>query len=567
MKRFCIVLMVLIVGAGRVWSQAQGERNDFTRFLNDPRVDSIYLRLSPDERIAQLFWLMTENLNDAKSFQQMLLMVETWQPGGLLYMKNEASDIARFSNQASQKSKVPLMFSIDGETGLAMRVKGIAPMPKAMTLGAIGDDELIYRTGAAIAKQMHRLGIHVNFAPVADVNINPANPVIGVRSFGENPGEVARRAVAYMRGMQDEGIVAVAKHFPGHGDTDTDSHEALPHIKHTRERMDSVDLVPFDAMIKNGVMGVMSAHLEVSALDTTRGLPASLSKPILSDLLRRDLGFDGVIVTDAMNMKGVKKAGQPGRVDVMALMAGNDIVESTENIGAAISSVKTAIEVGELTWDDIEQKCKKALALKLWAQCEKTVSVKVDSIVADINAAMDADLLPLLYRNALTVLRQKKDTSAVYAPAAEALLLVMPGGSALADSIANHRQTQRVVMAKGMPQEVAIQQIKASREVIVCMGSFADTRKVWDEATLATLWRSALAHHNLSVVYGGSAYHLNQLKGVEKAREVVLMYEQAPEAMQSAALYLSGKMAAGGKLPVSVGVKWKRGAGYEGLRW
>ena len=562
MNLFRIPLLAVMLCVG--WmarAQALGERNDFLRYVNDPRVDSIYHHLTPDERIAQLFWLMTENLHDPKSVQRVMSLVQTFQPGGLLYMRNTAADIVRFSAQASAVSRVPLIYSIDGETGAAMRVKGIRALPKAMTLGAIADERLLYRAGDEAARQLRGLGIHVNFAPVADVNVNAANPVIGIRSFGEDPHEVARRAVALMHGMQDGGVVAVAKHFPGHGDTDVDSHLALPVIGHTRARLDTVELVPFDAMIKNGVMGVMSAHLEVNALDTTRGLPASLSKPMLTDLLCHGMGFQGVVITDAMNMKGVKKAGQPGRVDALALAAGNDIVESTEDLGAAITSVKQAIDAGELTWCDIERKCRKALALKLWAGCGAPLPEPNDSLVTHINSGMDATLLPDLYRAALTVLPGAADTVALTPDSTEVLLLVMPGGKALADSIAAHRPAKRLNLVVGAKGEVIRQQLGRHAQVVICTGGFADARKVWNDAALAPLWRWLWQHNGVRVVVADSPYRLHQLKNIERAREVVLVYEAVPEAFQAAALYLSGQLTPVGRLPVTVSNLWRCGQG------
>lgn len=567
MNKCTIVLMMWSCCAMHLLSQSIGERNDLAHFLNDTRVDSIYHQLTPDERIAQLFWLMTENLHNPQSVQHMLNLVDKWQPGGILYMKNNASDIARFSNLASAKSKVPLIFSIDGENGLALRMKGITPLPKAMTLGAIQDEQLLYRVGGEMARQFHRMGLQVNFAPVADVNSNAANPVIGSRSFGENPLVVARQSVAIMRGMQDGGIVAVAKHFPGHGDTDTDSHLALPMISHSRARMDSVELVPFDALIKNGVMGVMSAHLEVTSLDTTRGVPASLSKPILTGLLKHGMGFHGVVITDAMNMQGVKKAGSPGRVDAMALMAGNDIVESTENIGAAIEAVKLAIVNGELTWDDIEHKCRKSLALKLWAQCDSFRMVKEDSVIEEINASMDVDLLKQLYEQSLTVLMRAQDSLRLERNGSNtALALVLPGASALADSIGAYRALKQLKINIGSGHESIQQNLAIHQEIIVCMGSYAESRKVWNDKALSTLWSAIFKHPDVTIVFGGSPYQLDKLRNVDTAREIVLVYEPSDYAWRAAALYLAGMLEAKGKLPVSIGAKWPMNAGWEGKR-
>lgn len=316
-------------------------------------VDSVYQTLSPERRIAQLFWIAIENPDNANTFKGLTELLEKHQPGGIILFGMSPQKAVDVIQQMQYLSELPLLVSVDGENGLAMRFPGLVAFPNAMSLGAIRNDSLIYEMGLEIARQCKVMGIQVNLAPVADVNVNPANPIIGVRSFGEDPSNVARKASAYVRGLQEGGVMAVGKHFPGHGDTDKDSHKTLPRVHHNRARLDSVELFPFKALIDTGLWSVMSAHLEVPALEKQSNIPASFSKRILVDQLRDAMQFKGLIITDAVNMQGAKSMGRPGVVDALALAAGNDVVEFTEDLPEAIEQVKIAIDQGKLTWNQI----------------------------------------------------------------------------------------------------------------------------------------------------------------------------------------------------------------------
>ena len=275
-------------------------------------VDSVYKTLSPERCIAQLFWIAIENPENITNYQHLINLIEKYQPGGIILFGISPQKAVEIIQQMQHLSELPLLVSVDGENGLAMRFPGLVAFPNAMSLGAISNDSLIYQMGLEIARQCQIMGIHVNLAPVADVNVNPANPIIGVRSFGEDPSNVARKTAAYVRGLQEGGIMAVGKHFPGHGDTDKDSHKTLPRVLHNRARLDSVELFPFKALIDTGLWAVMSAHLEVPALEKQSNIPASFSKSILVDQLRQTMQFKGLIVTDAVNMQGAKSMGRPG---------------------------------------------------------------------------------------------------------------------------------------------------------------------------------------------------------------------------------------------------------------
>ncbi len=264
------------------------------KYIDHPWVDSVYKTLNIEQKVAQLIWLAAFSNRDLEYEVNLSNLIQKTGIGGLIFFQDEPVKETEMINYFRKISKVPLMIGMDGEWGAGMRLKNVVRFPYQMTLGAIQNDSLIYRMGEAVAAQFHRAGINVNLAPVADVNNNKKNTVINYRSFGENPFNVSAKASLYMKGMQDNGIFAVAKHFPGHGDTETDSHLDLPVIRHSRERLDSIELIPFRKLISEGVSGVMPGHLSIPTLDSTPGLPSTLSKPILTGLLKDELDFNGL---------------------------------------------------------------------------------------------------------------------------------------------------------------------------------------------------------------------------------------------------------------------------------
>ncbi|MCD4679785.1 MAG: hypothetical protein K8S00_05295, partial [Bacteroidales bacterium] len=273
--------------------------------INDTSwVDSVFQSLTPEERIAQLMVIRSYSNKPSSYYTKITKLINEYNIGGITFFKGSPVSQAEITNYWQKLAKTPLLICLDGEWGIGMRLDSVMDFPYQMTLGAIQYDSLIYQMGKSIAEQFKRIGIHMNFAPVVDVNNNPLNPVINFRSFGENKYLVSNKGIAYMKGMQDNGILATAKHFPGHGDTDTDSHLALPVIKHSQEYLDTLELVPFKNMIDSSVDAIMIAHLYLPAFDTTENTPSTLSRSIVNDLLREKLAFDGLIITDALDMKG-----------------------------------------------------------------------------------------------------------------------------------------------------------------------------------------------------------------------------------------------------------------------
>ncbi|HOZ87986.1 MAG TPA: glycoside hydrolase family 3 N-terminal domain-containing protein, partial [Bacteroidia bacterium] len=329
-------------------------------------VDSVFNSLTPDQRLGQLFMVAAYSNKDLKHVKEIKDLVVNYNIGGLIWMQGGPVRQGKQANYYQSIAKTPLLYSIDGEWGLAMRLDSTIRYPKQMTLGAIQNDSLIYAMGGQIARECKRLGIHVNFAPVADVNNNPLNPVIGMRSFGEDKVKVAQKAYMYMAGMQSEHVMANGKHFPGHGDTDSDSHKTLPFMPHSAERLDTLELYPFRYLFDRGLASIMVAHLNIPSLDTTQNLASTLSPKVVTDLLKNKMGFRGLIFTDALNMKGASAFFAPGVVDVKALLAGNDVLLFTENVPKAMAEINKAVSEGLIAREEIDERCKKILKAKYW---------------------------------------------------------------------------------------------------------------------------------------------------------------------------------------------------------
>ena len=319
--------------------------------------DSVFKSLTPEERIAQLFMVAAYSNKGSDHVQSVKTLVSKYKIGGLIFFKGTPSKQAVLTNTYQDLAKTPLLIGIDGEWGVSMRLDSTTVYPRQMMLGALQNDDLVYEMGVQIAEQCKRLGIHVNFAPVIDINNNPKNPVINNRSFGEIKTHVTELGLAYMNGMQDNNIIACGKHFPGHGDTDMDSHKALPTIPHSVERLDSLELYPFKKLINKGLASMMVAHLYIPNYDNTLNQASTLSPKIVNGILKDSLGFKGLVFTDALNMKGVAKYYQPGEVDVRAVMAGNDILLFPEDVPVAIAKIKAAIAKGQISQAEIDQSC------------------------------------------------------------------------------------------------------------------------------------------------------------------------------------------------------------------
>ncbi len=546
---------------------------------NKQWVDSVFTTLSPDERIAQL--IMVAAVSDVK---RAVIDPKTSNPefveklirenkiGGIVFFQGAPVPQAQLTNRFQSASKVPLLIAMDAEFGLAMRIDSTVRYPYQMTLGAIqGNNDLIYEMGSQLARQARRLGMHINFAPVADVNNNPNNPVISFRSFGENKYQVAEKAVAYMRGMQDHGLLTSAKHFPGHGDTGVDSHFDLPLISHDVNRLDTLELYPFKELIRNGLSGVMIAHLSIPALDKTPNLPSTLSKPIVTDLLRTKLGFEGLVYSDAMNMKGVTKYFPNGKADAMGLEAGMDLLEFTEDVNKSISEIKKSIAEGRITQAEIDFRCRKVLEAKAWAGLNNYKPVDLTNLYQDLNPKAAELVNRLLTEKALTVL--KNDNNLL--PLRSLDTLKIASVSLGADTITTFQKTLELyttvdhytIPAKATEAQIADLRDKlASYNLLIVgvhLGSISPKVNYGLTDQMNAVLKELIATNKAVVSIFGNPYSLNKIENTSAAKALVMAYQLTPFTQDLSAQLIFGAIPALGKLPVTVNKDFPYHSGIE----
>ena len=437
-------------------------------------VDSVMGKLSLKEKVGQLFIYTIAPVDNKRNQALLREVINTYKIGGLLFSGGRLQNQAELTNKAQRLAEVPLLITFDGEWGLSMRLRGTPVFPRNMVLGCIQDNKLIYEYGREIARQCRQLGVQVNFAPVADVNTNPHNPVINTRSFGEDPVQVADKVIAYASGLEGGGVLSVCKHFPGHGDTDVDSHKALPVLPFTRERLDSIELYPFKEAIRAGLSGMMVGHLQVPVIEPVGGLPSSLSRNVVYNLLTNEFAFKGLIFTDALAMRGV--AGTGGSVCLHALKAGNDMVLAPRDLKDELAAVMDAIDNGELTTEDIESKCRKVLTYKYVLGLKRKPYVQISGLGQRINTPQTRDLIRRLNLAAITVLGNKKHILPLQVGTEQAMALLEVGEpgetNALAEQMATYTTVARFRLRENLTEEEEKQlqdSLSAYKRIIVAV--------------------------------------------------------------------------------------------------
>lgn len=523
-------------------------------------VDSVFSALTADERIAQLFMVAAYSNRSMEESREVTELVTNYNIGGIIFFQGGPLAQARMANTWQSLARTPLLIGIDGEWGLGMRLKdSTLSYPKQMTLGAIENDSLIYAMGADMARQCRRIGVQVNFAPVVDVNCNPKNPVINYRSFGEIRENVARKGIQYMRGMQDQGVMASAKHFPGHGDTDEDSHLTLPIIHHSKSLLDSVDLFPFRALIGAGLDAVMVAHLYVPAIDTTNS-PTTLSEKVIRELLQEQMGFNGLVITDALNMEGVKISKKPGELEVRALQAGVDILLMSENVPMAIAAIKVAIAEGRLKESDIEKKCKNVLRYKFRAGlCEKP-RVNLTSLYQDLNTPESEWLQQQLYASSVTIAKNENQLLPLQRPDTMRIACVSIGNSGRRTVFQTMAGQYARLNFFNLPKNFSdsasmdlLTQIDSFDLVIMGLHSANSNASSAFGITsgMVHLVKEASARKPLVLDLFASPYALAFFGDSLAARAVIVSYQDHIYAQQAGAEAIFGGIGASGRLPVT----------------
>ncbi|TDU43483.1 beta-glucosidase-like glycosyl hydrolase [Gelidibacter sediminis] len=553
------------------------EKPEFLKYENSQWVDSIMKSLSVEERIAQLIMVPAYSNKGEEHTQAILKLIAEQNIGGLIFFQGDPETQVKLINTYQNASKTPLLGAMDAEWGLGMRLDNTISYPFQMALGAIQDDGLIYEMGTQVARQLKRTGLHVNFAPVVDVNNNANNPVINYRSFGENKHNVAQKATAYMRGMQDQFVLTTAKHFPGHGDTDIDSHYALPQINHSLKRLDTLELFPFRKLMEAGLGGVMVAHLNIPALDAS-GVPSTLSKAIVTDLLKEKMGFEGLIVTDAMTMKAVTQGHSPGIVDRDAILAGNDVLEFAESVPDAILEIKKAIQKGLISQAEIDRKVRKVLAVKQWVGLHQYQPTASEHIVAEIKTPEALLLHRKLVAASLTVL--KNDANLL--PFQDLDKVSFASVSIGAEAETGFQKSLKLytkVDAYQLPIEATSADISALQEKLkaydhVILGIHDESTRPANTLKFSTEVQAFISEfsqkHQSVVAFFKNPYVLDKLEHIEKANGLIVAYQDSKASQELTAQLIFGGISASGKLPVSIGTKFKYGDGLDlegGLRF
>lgn len=563
MHRITLFLILLLVS---FFSYAQSRVNPL--LANDSEsqqrwVDSVYNGMSTKERIGQLFMAQVFSNQDIQAKKAIIKLIKEHHIGGLIYSKGGPVRQAKLNNELQAIARTPLLVGMDAEWGLSMRLDSTFAFPWNMTLGAISNLDLIERTGKHIGEHCKRLGVHFNFAPVVDINTNPNNPIIGNRSFGEDRQIVTNKALAFMKGMQGAGVLANAKHFPGHGDTDQDSHETLPTIAFNEQRIDSVELYPYKELINKGLSSVMVAHLNVPSLEPRSDYPSSLSEPIVSGILKNKLGFEGLVFTDALTMKGASNFSNPGAVDLAAFKAGNDVLLMSLNVAEGIDRIATALEEGEITEERLEYSVKKILMAKYKVGLNNYRPIGTHNLVNDLNRIEDQALYGELLEHAITVVKNDKNLLPIRRLETKNIAYVSLGdddGDAFYNELKKYTKIHKITSDR---LDDLIGKLNNYNTVIV--GFHKSNANPWKghkfkNQELVWLYEIARTNEVILNVFT-KPYALLDLKTASNFESITVAYQNSQQAQQKMAQLIFGGIGAKGKLPVSAGNGFKVGTG------
>ncbi len=521
-------------------------------------VDSVYTALTFDERIGQLFMVSAYSNKDSLHTKAIDKLIQENKIGGLIFFQGGPVRQAKLTNHFQSKSKVPLLIGIDAEWGLSMRLDSTYRYPWNMTLGAIQNKKLIEKVGIQMGEQSKRMGVHFNFAPVVDINTNPKNPIIGNRSFGETKENVAESALALMKGYQSLGLLATGKHFPGHGDTDIDSHSALPTITFSKERLNEIEFYPYKKLFTEGLSSVMVAHLNVPSLEPRPNIPSSVSHAIITDILKNQLGFKGLIFTDALNMKAAKNFREPGDIDLEAFQAGNDILLCAENVPLAAEKICMAYQDTLISEERLAYSVKKILKYKYKVGLNKYQPISLPNLYSDLNTVASDALQYELYENAITVLKNKNDILPLTHLENEKIAYVKLGDDANSAFVSTLKKYTQVTEIKYEDLDCLNEELKNYTKVIV---GFHKSDKAWKSHAFSDkdlLWLDAIAKNNIVILDAFTKpYSLIPVTTFDEIEGVVVSYQNSDIAQIVSAELVFGAVGAKGKLPVTINEQFK----------
>ena len=559
MKNNISCILVFIFGCVG-YLQAQFSPKNITKDLDKKAVkyaDSLYAKLSMDERIGQLYIVALYTNKDQNHISGVRKLVEQERIGGIILMQDDAEQEIALVNEFQKKSRVPMLFGMDAEWGLYQRIKTAHKFPWAMTLGAIQDNNLVYEMASKIAEDAKKMGIYWNFAPVVDVNTNPKNPIIGNRSFGSDVQNVIAKALAYAQGLQDNGVLAAIKHFPGHGDTDVDSHLDLPVVKHSLERLNKIELAPFKALMDKKIGGVMIAHLYVPQLEKGKNIPASISYDIVTNLLKNKFRYEGLVITDALNMNAVAKKYPAGELDLRAFKAGNDVLLFSQDVPTGKKLIKEAIQKGEISEKRLEESVKKILKTKYLLGLQNLRPLSSEGINNVLNNDSHAKISEKLYANALTLLKDEKQLFPLREKEVYYLPLEEVSHEAFLQELSKEIKVKKISFKE-------IQSIPENAVVIIGLHKDNSTaykpyRVSWESKRLINQVKS---RNKVILNVFGSPYALQDVD-ISGISSVLVSYENNPLSMKATAEAYLGKQKINGRLPVVVNEQIKYGMGID----
>ncbi len=577
-----IIFLIIIVLSVQI-AKAQV---DLEKLLHHPWVDSVFASLSPVQRIAQLVWIDVTAKNNLEKQLKDAELIKNFGIGGIIFFEGDPVTQAKLTNYYQSLSEVPLLSVMDAEWGPGMRLPGIMPFPYNMAMGATGDSSLVRNAAHEMAEQMKRIGINIALGPDCDINTEPMNPIIGMRSFGESRDLVSNLGLAYMHGLQENGIMATAKHYPGHGDTQTDSHLMLPLLPYSRQRLDSLELYPFRKLSEAGIGCIMTAHLQVPAIDSSREIPSSLSPLIIDQILHKKWHFRGLVITDAMNMKGVKGYEKPGRPEVLALKAGNDVIEYPADPVLTLKTISEALKVNELTQEAIDLKCRKVLAAKLWCGLNRIVKKDSNQLLRELNSPQAELIKRKIIESSLTLLENKEGIIPLVYLEKTRIAAVSVGSSnttpfqrmlakySKVDFFQlkeNFTDTERVEMQKKLKEYDLVvagihsmfeSKLRHSLQVGILQKE-PPIRPYGVTGELDSLLTFFASKPKTITVFFASPYGLGELHAPLKTDGLIMAYQNDSLAQELSAQLIFGGIGAQGKLPVSIPGKFKAGDGLE----
>ena len=527
-------------------------------------VDSVYSSMNLVQKVGQLFVVQAFSNKGVSHSKKISNEIINNAIGGLIFSNGSPKKQINLTNSYQELSNIPLLIGMDAEWGLSMRLDSTFSFPWNMTLGAIKDNMLIKQVGSRIAAHCKRIGVNFNFAPVVDINTNPNNPIIGNRSFGESIENVSLKSLNFMKGQQEMNVLSSAKHFPGHGDTSTDSHKTLPIIKHKKERILNVELKPFINLINNGLESVMIAHLEVPSLEKTIGLPSTLSYSIVTELLKNDLGFKGLIITDALEMKGLSSFKSTGNLDMLAFKAGNDILLMSENVSEGVNSIIDEYNKGSISEIRLSHSVKKILKAKYKVGLNKSSVISTINLDNDLNNISDKILNEQLVEHSLTVVKNKENIIPI--TDLKKKIGYMSFGNDSAVSFFSHLNKYSKV------DEIVNINLKNSDSIIskyntIIIGVHANSKTPWNSYKINKKEIDLINHiaKKVDVILNvfGSPYTLKPFKSIRSIKGVIVSYQNSIIFQQKSAQLIFGALNSKGRLPVSIGKLFDVGDGIK----